>query len=76
MKLVKFEDGTYGVRHDNECQFLDLSGDRVWWNTSCNVEKYCKASESDARMAMSQEDARNVMAKKIADNKIMYEVVE
>ena len=55
-KLVRFNDGTYGVRRflilTFSYKFLDLSGGDHWWDYEYK-DKYCKGTEAKAREAMN-----------------------
>ena len=54
-KLVRFNDGAYGVRMFSiltfSYKFLDLSGGDYWWSYEYK-EKYCKGTEAEAKAAM------------------------
>ena len=46
-KIVKFKDGTYGIRRWNwgHYEFLDARGTNDWWGTPEFVVKYCHAND-------------------------------
>lgn len=56
MKLVRFEDGTYGVRTFwfFGWHFRDLTTDGFSWPRSSKFFRDCKATEEKARAAMAR----------------------
>jgi hypothetical protein len=52
MKIVRFNDGTFGVRRRRwytlfTNQFLDIKDADYWWTESQYINKYCKASSME-----------------------------
>lgn len=50
MKLVKFKDGTWGVRRRVAFtyQFLDMDS-TTWWERMSAVNRFCRGTEEQAR---------------------------
>lgn len=44
MKIVKFKDGTFGVRKGFfwHYQYLDVSSESYWWNSTKYINTYAK----------------------------------
>lgn len=53
MKLVKFENGKYGIRMYWRFgwHFLSMSGEYTW-SSKKDIVSYCQGTEEQARMAM------------------------
>lgn len=55
MKLVKFNDGTFGVRRGwFFYQFADKQDQFYWWSKTENVEEYSKCTEERAREILAR----------------------
>ncbi len=52
MKLVKFKDGTFGVKRGRFFHSEFYSG-RYWWSSQENIAKFCKKSEKEARRLLA-----------------------
>ena len=53
MKIVKFQDGTYGIRRHNwwswgQWEFKSLDNDS-WYDNRYHINKYCKGSLEDVK---------------------------
>jgi hypothetical protein len=62
MKLVKFKDGTYGVRRGNwfwGYSFLGLEDLGYWWNNGSSKMPCCKRDEAKARAVHSSLSAKH-----------------
>lgn len=64
MKLVKFENGKYGVRLNwfFSRRFLDLNGGQVW-SIKEYIIKYCMGTEQEARAAMKNYSVKYTIIK-------------
>ncbi len=61
MKLVKFEDGTFGVMRRKfwgKPHFLSINAPGQWWEDTEYVNKYCKGTKAAAELAIKRESLR------------------
>jgi len=70
MKLVEFEDGTFGVlvHKDGEEKFLDLrTQDHEWKMGAKHFYDDCRSSEVQARAALTKLRLKQPMSYKVVD---------
>lgn len=68
MKLVKFTDGTYGVRvkfsiFGFKWNFLDLKNIRFCWDRDDNFFEHCKGTREKAEYAMRNYSDKHTVVK-------------
>ena len=67
MKLVKFKDGTYGVRKWSwlslSYRYLDLKHGFYWWDRSSSFFRGCKGTEARSRSLMNSISDRGKVVK-------------
>ena len=74
MKLVKFKDGTYGVRKMVwfEFMYLDLTDPSHWWTINCSDFNNCKGSKEEAEKGFIRvTDYGTPINKVLKENKYM-----
>lgn len=61
-RIVKFNDGTYGVRKwtlFSGYLMLDINGSNYWWYEEKNQKEYCRGTLKQAKQALDNWNNRN-----------------